>query len=128
MPGWHGKENGQKAEMDKKRKSKWKTIFEENVSIISACLGHVFLPFLPLSILGPFPFRLPLFPFPAFGLHHLLFLQHGRISLYLEATLQQANKLHCNIENAALQESGAFWKVFCRFPVDFGLPRLGSHI
>ena len=33
-------------------------------------------------------------------------------------------KLHCNIEKAALQESGAS----CRFPAGFKPPRLGTHV
>ena len=34
-------------------------------------------------------------------------------------------KLHCNIEKAALQESGAFLQ---RFPAGFKPPRLGTHV
>ena len=37
-----------------------------------------------------------------------------------------SKKLQCNIEKAALQESGAFLPLSCRFPADFKLPRLGS--
>ena len=36
--------------------------------------------------------------------------------------------LHCNIEIAALQESGAFLPLSCRFPAGFKPPRLGSHV
>ena len=49
-------------------------------------------------------------------------------------------KLHCNIEKAALQESNAFLPLSCgfqaprkvtlscRFPADFKPPRLGTHV
>ena len=36
-----------------------------------------------------------------------------------------SEKLQCNIEKAALQESGAFLQ---RFPADFKPPRFGTHV
>ena len=84
LRGWYGVENGQKPEMEKKWKSKWKTapswtgakmakkwpkkrIFEEN-SLKNPLIWAIFLPFLPLSSLGPFSISISIFfPFPAFG-------------------------------------------------------------
>ena len=39
-----------------------------------------------------------------------------------------SEKLHCNIGKAALQESGAFLPLSCRFPAGFKPPRLGTHV
>ena len=46
--------------------------------------------------------------------------------LLSKAALQQAKKLQCNIEKAALQESGAFLPLSCKFQAPtFRLPHLG---
>ena len=77
LPGWYGMENGQKPEMEKKWKSKWKTApswtgaktakkWPKNgqimeFSIIFQFLGHFFLPFCPCPARCRFPFRFPFF-------------------------------------------------------------------
>ena len=83
LPGWHGMENGQKLEMEKKWKSKWQTAptwtgakmakkwpkngFLRAFSIIFPFLGQFFAIFGPVQ-LGPFSIPISIFfPFPAFG-------------------------------------------------------------
>ena len=55
------------------------------------------------------------------ALQHSLFCSADVI---LTKSCAAASELHCNIAKAALQESG----VSCRFPADFKLPRLGTHV
>ena len=83
LPGWHGMENGQKPEMEKKNGNRnvktapsWtgaklaKNGNFEGVFRDFSILEPFFLPFLPPSRLGPFSISISIFlffPFPAFG-------------------------------------------------------------
>ena len=59
------------------------------------------------------------------ALQHWLFFCSVEVIKMTKSCAATSEKLHCNIEKAALQESGAFLH---RFPAGFKPPRLGTHV
>ena len=79
LPGWHGMKNGQKPEMEKKWKSKWKTApswtgtkmakkWPKNGKLPQKSIFWPFFCHFCPSSLGPFSISISIFfPFPVFG-------------------------------------------------------------
>ena len=76
------------------------------------------------ACLSPTPSRQPLFETSETALQHRLFCSAE--VFWTKSCAAASEKLHCNIEKAALQESGAFLPLSCGFQAPtFRHPRLG---